>query len=197
MNSTLHSFDVVYARRPAVPFGSLSGLESSSGRARISRASIHRRRHPRRLRRIVRAAADDDDTRRRRHLREHQIHQQEVPEVVDGERSLEAVLRVGPAADDLRGGVAYDRTQRRPPLSSVVAREISHRFENDARSSVIASMSLYQVCAKSRFTASWPFSALRHATITCQSCVSASARAHSKPKPALAPVTMAVFMSGG
>src|SRR5271155_4995309 len=55
-------------------------------------------------------------------------------------------------------------------------------------------MPLCPVCATIRLTASSPLPLLRQATTTCQSWVSASARAHSKPKPVLAPVTTAVFM---
>jgi hypothetical protein len=55
------------------------------------------------------AAADDDNPRRRSHLREHQIHQQEMPEMVNRERGLEAVICIGSAGHDLRRRVAYDR----------------------------------------------------------------------------------------
>ena len=91
--------------------------------------AVHRRRHPGRLRGIVRAAADDDNPRRRRHLRQHQVHQQKMPKMVDGERRLEAIFGEGSAGHDLCRRVAYDRAQRRPPFSRVVARKISHRLE--------------------------------------------------------------------
>ena len=77
----------------------------------------------------MRAAADDHNPRRRRHLRQHQVHQHEMPEVVDGESGFDAVGAIGPARHDLRRRVAHDRAQRGPPRSRVVSREAPHRLE--------------------------------------------------------------------
>jgi hypothetical protein len=37
-----------------------------------------------------------------------QVHQQKVTQMVDGKRSLVAVIVVGDSADDLNGGIADD-----------------------------------------------------------------------------------------
>ena len=116
--------------RAGPPFlGDRRAALSLHGTRKNSRAPVDRWWHSGRLRRIMSAAADDDDPRRRRHLRQHQVHQQKMPKMVDGERRLEAIFGEGSAGHDLRRRIAYDRAQLRTPLSRIVAREVSHRLE--------------------------------------------------------------------